>query len=299
MNNVVEGKNINSIFSKIVGLGKALLISPTTLSAIDGKPLVMRYKEENEQMAQKEQFISTPETPLVDERYATNPIVKGAETVFNVPNSTGPIPQPQSFENQTISQSVGVTPEIPPIIENNPIQQPVGPNIENPSTVEIPEIKPLTNSTPGVEIHKETQIETPIIPNIEIPVLKGGDEIVDAINTQMLTPEEPKVETSQSLQTPQEAFKAENVTSESKAYIDVLDKIEKVRQIHLDALEGIKIETNRRFEEIKKKYNEDFDNLSRAVEEARSNDMKAIKDTIDEYDTYINQNYNGITVNGR
>ena len=266
MNNVVEGKSINNVFSKIVGLGKALLISPTTLSAIDGKPLVMRYKEENEQMEQKEQFIPTPETRLVDERYATNPIVKASEQVFGVTNSTEPLPQSNQVPNVSVespSEEVPVISEIKPIsivtpeIEETEVKNetPSIPKIEIPSiqeaspmpqfgysneTDEIPKIKPLVNS----------ELETPSIPSIEIPVLRGGDEVVDAINTQMLTPEEPKPEVApQPLQTPQEAFKNENGENENKAYIDVLDKIEQVRRMHLDALEGIKIETNRRFEE--------------------------------------------------
>ncbi len=295
MSNVREGKNINNVFSKVIGLGKALLISQTTLTTIDGKPLVMRYNDEVEQFEKKEPFVPTPETPLVNERYATNAFVKGAEAVFNVPNSTGPLPQ--TMNTQSVEQIY------------NPVETPI---MQNPTVIEqvtapqalkneIPEIKPVSISTPEIEVAPANTpaIHTPSIPDIEIPVLKGGDEVVDAINTQVLTPEVSKVETVSHLQTPQEAFKEVDIKDEKNAYIDVLDKIEKVRQMHLDALEGIRIETNRRFEELRKKYNEDFDNLSRSVEEARSNDMKAIKDTIvADYGTY-NQNYDGITVNGR
>lgn len=295
MSNVREGKNINNVFSKVIGLGKALLISQTTLTTIDGKPLVMRYNDEVEQFEKKEPFVPTPETPLVNERYATNAFVKGAEAVFNVPNSTGPLPQ--TMNTQSVEQIY------------NPVETPI---MQNPTVIEqvtapqalkneIPEIKPVSILTPEIEVAPANTpaIHTPSIPDIEIPVLKGGDEVVDAINTQVLTPEVPKVETVSHLQTPQEAFKEVDIKDEKNAYIDVLDKIEKVRQMHLDALEGIRIETNRRFEELRKKYNEDFDNLSRSVEEARSNDMKAIKDTIvADYGTY-NQNYDGITVNGR
>ena len=113
MNNVREGKNISNVFSKVVGFGKALLISPTTLATIEEKPLVMRYKEETEQMVEKEPFVPTPETPLVNERYATNAFVKASEQVFGVPNSTQPLPQSNQVPNVSIEESE--IPEIRPV----------------------------------------------------------------------------------------------------------------------------------------------------------------------------------------
>lgn len=275
---------------------RALLMSASSLKEIANRVIEETKKDVNEfndeladvlNSSQKQEVQVPDETPLINPIYSGNPVVAAASAVAGFDVTKEPPVEETSDIPVIVPVSIATPSVQDPVTAAQPIGQvPSGESVVAPNT-QVDETPTVQMSTAGTSSSNTLGQDT--------------DPVISAINTELVRPKAAVQEPEQILQTPQ-AFEAEAVSKETAGeYVNVIDEMVKVKEKHLLELRKIQEDIDAKFDALREKYQNEFDDLVRKTEKLREEkaNLTPIKEALDSQSEALNNQYVQGTQYGR